>query len=242
VQFCDKTRPLRSEHVRPGEGSITTANDEGVDTLLDHIERGFQSSFVSAEGLGPCSADQSSALMDRRQHSPATRMTMTATYLRHPSTNIVPTNPDDIPPLERPSPRMIKSSVPQQSSISKPQGLEELGIGDLNVLRNRGIVVRRQFHVLIVSEYEAFVSFANDPSLASPVEKVKREISRRVRLLIRVKKTEKEVANFTIPALTTPRTTAFIPALSPPEVSTAIFIFSRCRGGGGIPELITDLG
>lgn len=35
---------------------------------------------------------------------------------------------------------------------------------------------------------------------------------------------EKGAANFTIPTLTTPRTTAFIPALSPPEVSTAIFI------------------
>ena len=40
-------------------------------------------------------------------------------------------------------------------------------------------------------------------------------------------KTEKDAAaNFTIPALITPRTTAFMPALSPPEVSTAIFIFA----------------
>lgn len=40
-------------------------------------------------------------------------------------------------------------------------------------------------------------------------------------------KTKKEATDFTIPALTTPRTTAFMPALSPPEVSTAIFIFVR---------------
>jgi len=73
---------------------------------------------------------------------------------------------------------MVESSVPQQSSVSKSQGLEELGIGDLNILRNRGIVVRRQFHILVVSAYEAFVSFANDPSLASSVKNVKREIRR----------------------------------------------------------------
>ena len=100
------------------------------------------------------------------------------TYLRHPPTNIVPTNSNDIPPLKRPSARMIESSVPQQSSISKPQGIEEVGIGDLNILRYRGIIVRRQFHVVVVSEYEALVSFTNDPSLASSVKEVKGEIRR----------------------------------------------------------------
>lgn len=34
------------------------------------------------------------------------------------------------------------------------------------------------------------------------------------------------IAHFKIAPLTTPRTTAFIPALSPPEVSTAILILS----------------
>lgn len=48
----------------------------------------------------------------------------------------------------------------------------------------------------------------------------------------KVKKRKEEVANFTIPALTTPRTTAFMPALSPPEVSTAIFIVFAAYEGG----------
>ena len=79
MQLCDKTRPLRSEHIRPSEGSITTTNYEGVDTLLNHVERGFHSPFVSAEGLGPRSTDQGSALMYQRQLFPATRSTMDVT-------------------------------------------------------------------------------------------------------------------------------------------------------------------
>ena len=82
---------------------------------------------------------------------------------------------------------MIKSSVPQQSPVSKPQGLEELGIDDRNILRYRGIIVRRQLDVLFISAHEAFVSFANDPGLASSVKGVKREMSQGAEVMLWVK-------------------------------------------------------
>lgn len=81
--------------------------------------------------------------------------------------------------------------------------------------------------VFLVSAHETFVSFANNPSFASSVKKVKKEVSGQESSGHIVGETEKEAANLAIPALTTPRTTAFMPALSPPEVSTAIFIFVR---------------
>ena len=99
------------------------------------------------------------------------------TDLGHPPTDVVPTDSDNISPLEGPSVRMIKGTVSQQSSISEPQALEEFGLGHLDIPRHRGVIVRRQCHVFRVSEYETFISFADDPSLASSVKKVEEEMS-----------------------------------------------------------------
>jgi hypothetical protein len=92
--------------------------------------------------------------------------------LRQITTNIVPTDSDDVPPFEGSSAVMTKRSVPQQSTISKPQGVEELGIGDCDIFQYRSVIVRREFHVFVISANQAFVSFANDPSLASSVKAV----------------------------------------------------------------------
>lgn len=67
---------------------------------------------------------------------------------------------------------MTERSVPQQSTVSKPQGVEELGIGDRNTFQCWGVIVRRKFHVFFISTDQTFVSFTNDPSLASSVKGV----------------------------------------------------------------------
>ena len=73
---------------------------------------------------------------------------------------------------------MTERPVPQQGAISKPQGLEKRGIRDRDVFRYRRVIVRRQFHFVVISAHEAFVSFANDPSFASPVEKMEKRGNR----------------------------------------------------------------
>jgi hypothetical protein len=45
VELLDKTGPFASELVGTGEGTVTTANGETVDTELDEVLGGFQSAF-----------------------------------------------------------------------------------------------------------------------------------------------------------------------------------------------------
>lgn len=45
MELLDKTGPFASELVGTGEGTVTTANGETVDTELDEVLGGFQSAF-----------------------------------------------------------------------------------------------------------------------------------------------------------------------------------------------------
>ena len=77
-----------------------------------------------------------------------------------------------------------------------------------------------------VSTYEAFVAFANDPYFAS--SRICMSIVMMIMMI--------DCAYLRIPNLTTERTTAFMPALSSPEVRMAIFIDSSIGISKGVRD------
>jgi hypothetical protein len=69
--------------------------------------------------------------------------------------------------------------------------------------------------IFIVTTYESFVAFAYNVCLTSSVLRMS---------MVTIDRQARNRAHLRIPVLTTARTTAFIPALSPPDVRTANFI------------------
>ena len=81
--------------------------------------------------------------------------------------------------------------------------------------------------VVAIAADETLVSLADDPGLASPAG---------VLSGLSGKTAGPGMTHLIMPALTTARTTAFMPALSPPEVRTASFILYL----GGVEDIAVD--
>lgn len=54
-------RPLGAKPVGSSEGSISSADDEGVDSMLDEVQRGSPATFDLPEGSATSGADESSS-------------------------------------------------------------------------------------------------------------------------------------------------------------------------------------
>lgn len=53
-------RPLRPKPVRTRQGTVTTADDKGVDTVTNEVEGGLSSTLEFTESGATSSSDQSS--------------------------------------------------------------------------------------------------------------------------------------------------------------------------------------
>lgn len=92
-------------------------------------------------------------------------------YLSKPAAHIIPSNAHDVAPLERPPAGVIARPITQERTIAKAQVFDECRIADLDVERRRelGRVTSRGLLRFCVPADQTFVSFSDDPSLASPV-------------------------------------------------------------------------
>lgn len=138
-------------------------------------------------------------------------------HFGEPSAHIIPTHTDDVSTPEGLSAQVIARPVFEEFTIAEAEVVHEI-IRIFYVLgaRARGPLVHalRVPVALGVSADETFVPFTYDPSLAASM---RNRVSRSPR-------SRKVVSYLLIAVLTMARTTAFMPALSPPEVSTAIFM------------------
>lgn len=62
AQLGYKLGPFRAEYVCTGERAITTAYNERIDSLLDHVVRRSEASFPGSEGSGTCRSNQGTTL------------------------------------------------------------------------------------------------------------------------------------------------------------------------------------
>ena len=90
-------------------------------------------------------------------------------YLSKPASHIVPSDPHDVAPLERPPAGVIARPITQERTITKSQIVDECRIADLDVERRRELGRTRGLRVCVPAD-QAFVSFSDDPSLTSSVE------------------------------------------------------------------------
>ena len=125
---------------------------------------------------------------------------------------------------------MIACAVLQELTIAVAQVVDEtLRLQRLRALRaraRRGLLSDAVAAAtpLGVAADETFVSFPDDPRLAAPVKTHRTSPAAR----------RKQRSHLIMAVFTTARTTAFIPALSPPEVRTASFILELVLIVGGV--------
>ena len=143
-------------------------------------------------------------------------------YLSEPATDIIPTNTNNITPFEASPARVlhicgITLEVFQKVSVAKAEIVDQtvIFIVVLRADRFGEFTIERYFaHWGVhVPSNEAFIAFSYNIGLTTSGNVVKTRIAVRVHFV---------ATHFMMPCFTTARTTAFIPALSPPEVNTAI--------------------
>ena len=79
-------------------------------------------------------------------------------HLTKPAANVVPSNPDDVPSLQRSTPDVVASPILQELSIAETQVVDETAIFFA------GAAVRR---LVCVTADKALVALADDPGLAA---------------------------------------------------------------------------
>ena len=90
-------------------------------------------------------------------------------HLRKPASDVVPADADDVSALERAPAGMIARAVAQELAVAKAEVLNKIGVMDFDGLRRGQVRGARRLRLRVSSD-EAFVSFADDPSLAPPFE------------------------------------------------------------------------
>lgn len=91
-----------------------------------------------------------------------------ATYLGEPTTDIIPPDTNDIPPLQTPSSRVISRTISEQLTVSEAKILDERRVSDLD--RRGGVeFCMRNVGFVGISEDETFVAFTNDEGIATPI-------------------------------------------------------------------------
>jgi hypothetical protein len=61
-ELLDEARPLASESVGTSERAVTTADDQSIDTLLDHVVRSRETTLALVESHAASSTDQGTTL------------------------------------------------------------------------------------------------------------------------------------------------------------------------------------
>jgi hypothetical protein len=91
------------------------------------------------------------------------------TYLRKPAPHIIPSYAHDMPSLETSATRVVTRTIKQQSTIAEAEVFHERLVTDLYFDlgdgRFAGVVVLDG----LVTTHEAFIAFADNPGLATPV-------------------------------------------------------------------------
>lgn len=93
-------------------------------------------------------------------------------YLSKPAAHIIPSDAHDVAPLKRPPAGVIARPITQERTVAKAQVIDKCGIAYLDVERRREFgwcISKTGLLRVCVPADQAFVSFSDDPSLASSV-------------------------------------------------------------------------